>query len=62
MFNPKIFINSRKRNTSRFLDPHQGLGDCLRERHHVLQGEERRPRRGQRELNSIYLYISICKI
>ena len=40
-----------------FKDPHQGLGDGVCQRHHVLQGCERHPRCGQRELNSIYLYI-----
>ena len=30
------------------LDPDQGLCDCVRQRHHVLQGEERHSRRGQR--------------
>ena len=30
------------------LDPDQGLSDGLCQRHHVLQGEERHPRRGQR--------------
>ena len=30
------------------LDSHERLGDSVRQRHHVLQGEERHPRRGQR--------------
>ena len=30
------------------LDPDQGLCDGVCQRHHVLQGEERHPRRGQR--------------
>ena len=40
-------INGHLINAST-LDPDQGLGDGVRQRHHVLQGEERRPRRGQR--------------
>ena len=36
------------KNINSFLDPDQGQRDGFRERHHVLQGGQRHPRRGQR--------------
>ena len=41
-------ISKTNKNINTFLDPDQGQRDSVRQRHHVLQGGQRHPRRGQR--------------